>query len=704
MLLNSYLCKCYARPVKLFVILFTFSCFYSACSNRSGDNQVNSADYKKVMDSTTRYFEANQLQKGIDYLESSTRNPNKLSVAQQHQYYDFHVVYNIYHQKDKEKALLYTDSMLTLFKDPEAKQQNMKLFGQTHYVRGDLLFDLGHYNQAYIEYDEGKKAVISILDNCSLAEYSYRMGMVMYKQEQYRLAMRYFKKSHSENENCELDFRVFYRRQELLDNIGLCYHKLNQPDSALHYYNEALKYIDAHGYKFPVKKEFMDMARGVIYGNEAETYTGQGNYDKAEALLKRSIAINIKKGNENTDAQLSEVKLARIYLKKRQPDSLLRLLNSLRTHLDSVPNTGAEADWNYLMASYFNTQGYSDKAINYFLAYDKLKEAVDHKDQAFKETNIAEQIKRFEKEYEVETLKKDNDLQNTYLKIAVLFTAMSLIIILLIWQNFRKSKKNIVTLADLNSKINQQNKHLEDAMNELRKSSQEKDRILRTVAHDLRNPLGGIASLTSVMADENEYTEEQKELLKIIKETSYDSLELINEILEATNTNSTEFTKQWVDINSVLNNSVELLRFKAAEKKQHIDLETLHNSEELMINREKIWRVVSNLISNAIKFSPVGANITVKAVETDKEVLISVNDHGIGIPDNIKNKVFNMFTDAKRPGTLGEKSFGLGLSICRQIIEKHNGNIWFESEPGKGTTFYVSLAKDAKKENLPVSS
>jgi signal transduction histidine kinase len=113
----------------------------------------------------------------------------------------------------------------------------------------------------------------------------------------------------------------------------------------------------------------------------------------------------------------------------------------------------------------------------------------------------------------------------------------------------------------------------------------------------------------------------------------------------------------------------------------------------LMINREKIWRVVSNLISNAIKFSQAGAIIIVKAKEFKKEVRIEVKDQGIGIPDKLKAQVFNMFTDAKRPGTEGEKSFGLGLSICQQIVEKHNGRIWFESNIENGTTFYFSLPK-----------
>jgi two-component system sensor histidine kinase VicK len=117
----------------------------------------------------------------------------------------------------------------------------------------------------------------------------------------------------------------------------------------------------------------------------------------------------------------------------------------------------------------------------------------------------------------------------------------------------------------------------------------------------------------------------------------------------------------------------------------------LDHPKQLNISQEKIWRVISNLISNAIKFSPNNADIKVKVANGNNEVKISVSDNGIGIPDNIKNDVFNTFTNAKRTGTAGEKSFGLGLSICRQIIENHNGKIWFESNAGKGTTFYISL-------------
>jgi signal transduction histidine kinase len=166
---------------------------------------------------------------------------------------------------------------------------------------------------------------------------------------------------------------------------------------------------------------------------------------------------------------------------------------------------------------------------------------------------------------------------------------------------------------------------------------------------------------------------------------------LINEILEATNLASIDLHLEQVEINSLASNSVELLRFKASEKEQNILFEPLPDQQNLFISREKIWRVISNLISNAIKFSPYGASILVKVEREEKQIIVSVKDNGIGIPEKLQDQVFNMFTTAQRPGTAGEKSFGLGLSICKQIMEKSHGKIWFNSDGEHGTTFYISL-------------
>ena len=103
--------------------------------------------------------------------------------------------------------------------------------------------------------------------------------------------------------------------------------------------------------------------------------------------------------------------------------------------------------------------------------------------------------------------------------------------------------------------------------------------------------------------------------------------------------------------------------------------------------------MINNLLINAIKFSSDNKQITVTALAKDKKVQIAVQDNGIGIPDRLKEKVFEKFTKAKRKGTMGEPTFGLGLSICKEITEYYNGSIRFESKENEGTTFYLEFPR-----------
>jgi len=661
----------------------------NSCNEKKGGSPEYSQAFKPVFDSTTRLFEQNQYDKGLTYLDGSVKHMH-LYTADKFRVYGFHFTANNKAKHNQVVALTYADSMLNTVAGEPDKNMYLAFYAEANFAKGDALFELGRFNEAYSSYYQGYLIGINGLNNCTLADYTYRLGMITYKQANYKFAASYFKQSFDQCQSCKTEFTVFFRQQEVLDNIAISYRNYGKTDSAMAYFNKALQFIDTNGAKYKTRNEILDVARAVVEGNMADVLSKNGQYTEAAGLLKKSIAINLKKGNDNHDAALSEIKLGHIYLNLKQYNLLVPLLKDLRTQLDSIKSSDTEAGWNLLMGTYYQNNNDFAKAYSYMENFHRLNDSLSAKSRALKENNVSDQVSNLQKHYQIIALRNQ---QRIYLYTGVIFLIMSTIIILLVYRNWERSRGEMEVVSKLNKQVIHQKARLERTLVDLENSSQEKDRILRTVAHDLRNPLGGIASLTNAMVDDNDYKEEQIELLKIIKETAFDTLELINEILEVTESNPGELRKQAVDINSLLSNSVELLRFKAAEKNQKIMLSTLDAPEQLMISREKIWRVISNLISNAIKFSPVGSDICVSITDENSDIQISVNDHGIGIPENIRNKVFNMFTEAKRPGTLGEKSFGLGLSICRQIIEKHHGKIWFESNTQNGTTFFVRLSK-----------
>jgi signal transduction histidine kinase len=148
-----------------------------------------------------------------------------------------------------------------------------------------------------------------------------------------------------------------------------------------------------------------------------------------------------------------------------------------------------------------------------------------------------------------------------------------------------------------------------------------------------------------------------------------------------------------IDLAKLLETCVATLQFKAGEKKQSIRLDA--GPITLLADHDKLWRVIINLLDNAIKFSPEGADINIKLHRQDGKAIITVSDKGIGIPKGIEGKLFSVDAAVKRNGTSGEASFGLGLAIVSQIIKAHGGTISVHSEENQGTTFRIELQASA---------
>ncbi|UEG55118.1 tetratricopeptide repeat-containing sensor histidine kinase [Mucilaginibacter daejeonensis] len=657
-----------------------------SCNVSPEGSAADQANYNVLIDSAEHFYDKEQFQKAVTYADRALKDTDRLSYDQKKRLYTLHYNYCFTVMHNQLKAIHYANQLIDLANTAPDQEEKAKLRSAACFFKGDALFNVGQYDQAYYYFYQGKLAAASCKDmkTCMLSDFSYHMGMVLYKQGNYAAAADNFKKSFSESATCPDLPRTFYRRQELLSNIGISYYKCDRRDSALRYMDMALTMINEPSKSFKPSEAFLNSARGVVYGNQASVYLKKGEYDMAERLLKKSMAINLQKGYDNNDAFVTALKLVRIYKIRQQPDSMYLVLNQIGPLIGQIQNKEAEADWNQLMADYYEQKDQLANSIRYLKVHDSINAIVNTTNLKLKANDINGQLRTFEKEYEVNALKKNNHQKSLYLTVAIVVFGMSLIILLLIYQNWQNSKKTLATLKRLNEQIRVQNTDLEN-------SHQEKDRILRTVAHDLRNPIGGIASLTRAVIEDDDCSDDQKVSLELVRNTANNTLELINEIMEATNVVNDEPKMQLVNINDLVKNSVDLLRFKAAEKNQRIEMHLLEEPFELLISREKIWRVVSNLISNAIKFSAVGDTIQVELVRNGDCVKIAVIDKGIGIPENLKASVFNMFTDAKRPGTVGERSFGLGLSICRQIVDQHNGNIWFDSDGKSGTTFFVEL-------------
>jgi ligand-binding sensor domain-containing protein/signal transduction histidine kinase len=259
-------------------------------------------------------------------------------------------------------------------------------------------------------------------------------------------------------------------------------------------------------------------------------------------------------------------------------------------------------------------------------------------------------------------------------------------------RTLRRRKKILEkTVKERTKELAQRTIELEDSNQGLEQVNREKDRIMQILVHDLRNPLSGIYRLSSMMLESSDNPAKHREMTGLIHDSSMSLFEMIDDLIEATIKNHKETVKpKETDMQLLVTQSISALEFKANEKKQEIVVDAKVQLFAF-VDPQKIQRVLSNLISNAIKFSPGGSTIIMSLIKQDNSLQISIEDRGIGIPEELKDRVFDMFTKAKRHGTAGEEPFGLGLSICKQIVDAHNGKIWFESEGGKGTRFYLEF-------------
>jgi signal transduction histidine kinase len=222
----------------------------------------------------------------------------------------------------------------------------------------------------------------------------------------------------------------------------------------------------------------------------------------------------------------------------------------------------------------------------------------------------------------------------------------------------------------------------------LESSQRANERLMKVVAHDLRNPVGSISMAAALLAEPENDEQAKRDFLEIIQTSAQSALHLIADLLQR-NHASVQLRKETVDFETLVTSCVNMMTYKAEEKAQTILMST--QPIKISVDREKIGRVISNLLANAIKFSPSGQPITIRTQIQDDALVLSVADRGIGIPISLQSTLFDTFTASKRSGTAGEQPFGLGLSISKQIIEAHQGKIWFETAENQYTIFYIQL-------------
>lgn len=524
-------------------------------------------------------------------------------------------------------------------------------------MKGNLQLALRYYNDAYNRYN-------TIRDTGNMVQATMNIAMVYQEIGKDKKGIASFKSAIALGKRLSRDSIMSL----VYFNYLMLYPSSIKSDSIPVYISRAKE----------IAKKYNDKrALLAIQQLTADTYIKNNQREKGITMLKQaaddalknslyflSLDIFIDLGNQyvNTDSakavdyfkqalEITKQKEYRVYT-----ETLSRKLYDFYTLKKDIPK-----------AFY-----YSRQLIDLHSEQEKVdnNSGIDYIEYALKDQQLESTKLRFEYEF-------------WFLLLAVLAFLSTITILIALWRNWKRLKKTTDALRI-------QFKQSESIMEALDSMNKNYARLIKIVAHDLRNPISAINSISLMLEPEKQLPAEIEELMSLIQISSKNSLDLINELLETDFDPQQTLTTEEINVDELLKQCTMLLSFRANEKAQQLIL-TSNSNVKIWGDREKLWRVINNLIVNAIKFSPEGSVINLNSYVVGKDLVIAIKDNGMGIPNEIKNSIFDPFTAARRPGTQGEQPFGLGLYISKQIIEAHHGTIRLESDPGKGTTFYVQL-------------
>lgn len=423
-------------------------------------------------------------------------------------------------------------------------------------------------------------------------------------------------------------------------------------------------------------------------------------------------ALEIYQGNFNDSTRKNQIGLliAKTYIRLNQYDSALVFARQVFRDARSAHSYKFIQSASKDLSVIFEHQGVFDSSLYYKkienIAQDSLAEA-----------EKLYNIDLLEKSHEIKLNSKEMDLlkeRNEFNK--VLFSGMLIAIVLVFFFAYVQRKHKMKEKND-NLLLQAQNDKIEVQSTELKEMIITKDKFFSIIAHDLKNPLGSFRELSKMMSENYELFDdaELREYLNMMKNSADSVFELLENLLEWSRSQRglIQFNPQEFNLNFIAHNCVELLRL-TADKKSIKLINRIPENYPIFADPNLITTIIRNLISNAIKFTNSGGEIIIACCtptinsepETDNNCsildksiknayyCIYVQDSGLGMSDEIQSKLFRIDKNITTVGTSGESGTGLGLILCKEFVQLHQGTIWAESEINKGSTFYFTISKE----------
>lgn len=671
--------------MRAYIIALTIFIVFQSC--KSTEEKLYSPEFKEDVEELNLIRNEKNLELFLFRLDSCFNQVAHKRPLDWYEYYNFRAWY-CRSQADQNKAIRYTDSMLLVI-TPYQDIESYYVHALTQ--KGFLLQEANLFNEALTEFYKASSYADRYLSHCEGAEIYYNLGLLLYQQKKFEDCQKYYRIARQYASECDsTDFaKFFYPTQGAYNAEGLCFEKMGQLDSAKILYEEGIAFIDRYG-KLYANFGFSTTARAVVEGNLGNVELILGHYDRAEELLKKSINVSLELDYVYNDAVYSQLKLGKLYLIRKDFAAYQEIVSKVENELEKFPFLEGYQRLYALQKECALLQGDSVKAFLFQEHANIYKDSMLAVVNDLSSLNVQTTLSYMQQREDLIDLKGQNERKLVFLIVVAIGLLFLGVILYQYRRNLKTSWNHAKELAAVNEELKANNEQLVATMEALEGSQAENARIMKIVAHDLRSPIIGIHSIADLIKENAVWDKESKEGIAMIYRISKDSLRFMDDLLNMHGNFRIE-EKINTDLLELVDYSVNFLQLRADDKKQNLQVQGGHVFAP--VYRERLWRVIINLISNAIKFSPEGVKIEIELSETETHAKLAVRDQGVGIPEKMKKQIFDVMGDVKRMGTAGERSFGLGLAISLEIMEAHNGRIWFESEENAGSSFFIEVPK-----------
>jgi len=558
----------------------------------------------------------------------------------------------------------------------------------------DIYSGIGSIYYQIASYDEALKYFLDALDlykkhdvKSGISASYNQLGMIYQSLGDQNNALNYYQKTLE----MEVEQDDKFGEAMAYNNIGTVYDELGNKQKALEYYIKSQKIDEELDYKEGI---------GTSLNNIGLIYLDLGDYDKAYENLNESANI-ARETNDIYSLANNLNNLGKLFLKQKK---YTLSQNNLNQAIELSKQINAK-EW--LVESYdLYHQLYSElnnykKALEFYKLYTEITDSIYTVESANRITEMKVKYETENLETENELLKKDNQIQSLELNRQkniknywIGFSILILALAILSFSQFRLKKKTNNLLRSKNDLLKETNKKLKISEHNLKELNATKDKFFSIIAHDLKNPFQSLLGFSETLYNDREsLTEDQiNEYTRLLYESSQNLYNLLGNLLQWAKSQLGSINLSPIKMN--LHDSIDdvLSLFKISAEKKNIQIENeVEEKYNVLADKHVVSTVLRNLISNAIKFTNKGGKISISAKQEDHKVRISVKDNGKGISSEDLEKLFRIDETYSTRGTENESGTGLGLILCKELINKSEGEINVESSLGKGSNFEFTL-------------